>query len=57
METKTFAANPCLGHEPKVRVVTKTNTAMDHMFCFLFLHLKTSDVELAVGCVSVFGGL
>ncbi len=27
------------------------------MFYSLFPHLKTSDAELAFGCVNVFGGL
>jgi hypothetical protein len=27
------------------------------MFCCLFHHLITNDVELVLGCVNVFGGL
>jgi hypothetical protein len=35
----------------------KTKIAIDQMLCSLFPHLKTNDVELALGCVNVFGGL
>ncbi len=41
--------------KPKHKCKTKTN--IDQMLCCLFPHLTTSDVEFALGCVNVFGGL
>jgi hypothetical protein len=41
--------------KPKQNYKTKIN--IDKMFCYLFPHLITSDAELVLGCVNVFGGL
>jgi hypothetical protein len=41
----------------KPKRMCKTKTAIDQIFYFLFLHLKISNVQLAFGCVNVFGGL